>query len=265
MNNDVLAKKLQNSGLSDKASLIYTCLLEMGGAYPSTLSRITKLNRSTVYKILLDLSVKGLITEIERGKKLFYQIEKPEKLIRYSRMQSEIAAEAYKNTRELLPEIEEIFGKNPNRPKIRYFQNADDIISIYEEMVSGRKKYEMIAFSNAEEIKRFFPLKALRKFVKAKERIGITTRAIVTDTEENRRYNSSVFPGIKKSIWPSIRYASTDIFPFRGEITMYEDNKVAIIKLKDNKLIGLIIEDQSIHDMMKAIFEMLWRSDQIQH
>jgi len=186
-------------------------------AYPSRIAGATKLNRSTVYKILLELSVKGLVAEIKRGKKLFYQIEKPEKLVRAARMQSDIAHEAYEKTRELIPEIDGIFATNPNKPIIRYFNDADGIASIYEEMVSKKKKYEMLSFSHGQAFKNYLPTKVLHTFVKAKERIGITTRAIVPDTEENRRYNAEVFAGLKKNVWPDIRYVPKEIFPFEAE------------------------------------------------
>lgn len=258
-----MVRHLQKIGLSEKSSRVYTALLEMGGAYPSRLAEVTKLNRSTVYKILLELSIKGLITEIERGKKLFYQIENPEKLIRYSRNQSEMAREAYEYTRNLIPELEGIFAINPNKPIIRYFNNPEGIVSIYEEMVSNKKKYEMVSFSHGQAFKNYLPAKSLYKFVKAKERFGITTRAIIPDTAENRKYDQEVFKGLKKKVWPDIRYVPKEVFPFEAEMTLYDNNKLAITKLGGEKLIGLVIEDKLIHDMFKMIFELLWKSNQV--
>jgi len=262
MINENVNKHLQKIGMSDKSALIYSTLMEMGGAYPSTLADATKLNRSTVYKILLDLSVKGLVTEVERGKKLYYQIEKPEKLLRYAKDHAEIARESYERTRELIPELEGIFAANPHKTIIRYFENAEGITSIYEDMVA-EKKYEMLSFSHGEAFKNYLPPNALRKFVQAKEQNEITTRAIVPDTEENRKYNETVFKGIKNSVWPVIRYIPKEVFPFEAEITLYADSKIAITKLRGEKLVGIVIDDKMIHDMFKMIFELLWKSDQV--
>jgi sugar-specific transcriptional regulator TrmB len=262
MFNETVSKHLQKVGLSEKAALIYSTLIEMGGAYPSALAEVTHLNRSTTYKILVELSIKGLITEVERGKKLYYQIEKPEKLLRYARNQVELAREAYDKTLNLVPELEGIFASNQHKPIIRYFENAEGIVSIYEDMVI-EKQYEMITFSHGEAFKNYLPPKSLQKFVQAKERNGITTRAIVPDTEENRKYNNTVFGGIKKSVWPDIRYVEKKIFPFEAEITLYGVSKMAITKLRGDKLIGIVIDDKLIHDMFKMIFELVWESDQI--
>ena len=174
-----------------------------------------------------------------------------------------MADEAYKKTRELIPELEGIFAMNPNKPIIRYFNDSEGIISIYEEMVSKKKKYEMLSFSHGQAFKNYLPSKSLYKFIKSKERIGITTRAIVPDTEENRKYNDDVFKGLKKEVWPDIRFVPKEIFPFEAEMTLYDNDKLAITKLTSEKLIGLVIEDKLIHDMFKMIFELTWKSDQV--
>jgi sugar-specific transcriptional regulator TrmB len=262
MNNEQVTKHLEKLGLGDKAALIYSTLLEMGGAYPSALADATRLNRSTVYKILVDLSVKGLVTEVERGKKLYFQIEKPEKLIRYTKDQADMARETYDKAREFMPEFEKLFASNSYRPVIRYFEDADGIASIYEDM-AAEKKYEMLAFSHGEAFKDYLPQRSLQKFVKAKEQNGITTRAIAPDTEANRKYNPTVFKGIKKAFWPDIRFVPKEIFPFEAEMTLYGDSKLAITKLRGKRLVGIVIDDKLIHDMFKMIFELTWKSDQV--
>ncbi len=262
MINSQVTNQLKDTGLSEKAALVYTTLLKLGGAYPSSLAAATKLNRSTVYKLLLDLSIKGLVTEVERGKKLYYQAEKPEKLLRFAKNQADLAKGAYDQIRQLIPELETIFASNPNKPVIRYFQDKAGIASIYEEMVS-EKKYEMVSFSHGEAFKNYLPTAALRKFVRAKERNGITTRAIAPDTEENRKYTTAVFEGIKKDFWLEIRYVPNEFFPFEAEITLYGNSKLALTKLRGDKLIGVVIDEKLIHDMFKMIFELVWRSDQV--
>lgn len=263
MHSDFLNQRLQRIGLSDKASSVYIYLLQVGGAYPSAISEATHLNRSTIYKVLVDLSVKGLVTEVERGKKLFYQAEKPEKLLRFSRIRSEMVQEAFLGVHELMPELEVIYGRATNKPRIRYLQGKEGITSIYEDMVSEKKSYEMIGFSNVEAFRNYLPKKSLRTFVQAKEKYNITTRGIAPDTEANRQYNTTVFSGMKKAVWPKVRFVPKEMFPFEAEIVLYGGNKLAITKLSGENLIGIVIEDQFIYSMFKMIFEMLWRSDQV--
>jgi hypothetical protein len=130
-------------------------------------------------------------------------------------------------------------------------------------MVSKKKKYEMLSFSHGQAFKDYLPARSLLKFTKSKERIGITTRAIIPDTEENRMYNQDVFKGLKRAVWPDIRFVPKEVFPFEAEMTTYDNDKLAITKLTSDRLIGLVIEDKLIHDMFKMIFELVWSSDKV--
>lgn len=61
---------LAELGLNEKEIKVYTCLLKTGRLTPAALSRITKINRATVYSISSGLVSKGIITE-DRGKTLY--------------------------------------------------------------------------------------------------------------------------------------------------------------------------------------------------
>ena len=98
---------------------------------------------------------------------------------------------------------------------------------------------------------------------KTKEKIGITTRGIIPDTKIDRNYNENFFKGYKKEIIPIIKYIPASEFPFKGEITVYGNNKISIINLNKEYLTGIIIEDETIHNMMKMIFELSWNSSKV--
>ena len=260
MTNENIVKSLKNTGLSDKETLVYATLLELGGAYPSRIAEVSKLNRSTVYKTLLDLSIKGLVNEIEKRNKLFYQVEKPQKLIRYAKDKVQIANEQLHRAEHALPELEGLFSLTSNKPKVLFFEGPDTVQNICNDMVSGAGNYEMLAFSNAKKFKNYLTPKRLHDFVKSKERLKIKTRAIVPDTKEDRNYNEAVFKGVKKLFWPEIRFIEHGLFPFEAELTIYGTNKVSITKLGGENIIGVIIEDETIHGMLRMIFDLAWKS-----
>ena len=49
-----------------------------------------------------------------------------------------------------------------------------------------------------------------------------------------------------------------ELFPFSGEIVMYDTNKVLIVKFDEQHPIAVIMEDEMIHNMMRMIFELAW-------
>jgi HTH-type transcriptional regulator, sugar sensing transcriptional regulator len=261
--NQSLVKRLEKGGFTDKEALVYVSLLELGGAFPSRVAEYAGLNRSTTYKILLNLSVRGIISEIEKKNKIFYQLEKPDKILKYSENRLRQAESSAEEIKQILPDIEGLLGSDGNRPKITYFDSAEGILSIYTDMVTNQKPYEMLAFSTASELIDFIPVKFFANYVKEKERLGIKTRGIAPDTEKDRQYNEVIFKNIYKEYWPEIRFVPKDKFPSSSEITVYGINKVSIINFAKNKLTGVIIEDISTHNMLKTIFELSWNSSDI--
>ncbi len=260
--NTILLNKLGKSGLNDKEALVYLALLELGGAFPSRIAEYTSLNRSTVYKILLNLSVRGLINEVENKNKLFYQIERPQKLIKYNESKIRQSEDALETIKGILPDIENLYGLFEEKPKITYYEKEDGVLQIYEDHISVKKPYEMLAWANAHELITLLPKKFFDNYVRTKERIGITTRGILSDTPENRAFNSKRYSDVDKKAVPNLRFVPNQFFPSStlGEITIYGDKKVSIVNFEKDKMVGTVIEDASIQKIMKMIFELSWQS-----
>ena len=261
-NND-LVEKLGKSGFTDKEAKIYVALLELGGAYPSKVAEYTDINRSTVYHTLVNMSVRGLVNEIKKRNKIFYQVERPDKVIKYGESRIRRAEEELDRVKSILPNIEGLYGALGSRPKVTYYEGTDGIVSIYEDMITGTKAYELLAFSNTAQIEYALPAKFFERFRRTKEKMGISARGIVPDTSEDKTYNERFFAGYKKEVIPQLRHIPTDQFPFKGEIVAYGINKVAIVNLNKEFLTGIIIEDETIHKMMRLIFELSWNSSMI--
>ena len=61
---------LEEIGLSEKEAKIYLALLQVDSALISDLAEKTKINRTTVYPVLESLAKKGLVSELQEGKKM---------------------------------------------------------------------------------------------------------------------------------------------------------------------------------------------------
>ena len=259
MKNEALIANLKSIGLSDKAASIYAAVLEAGIAYPSSISQTTKLNRSTVYAVLNDLRAKGLVTQIERGKKISYQIEDPVHVQSLIKKQIELAETRYERAKKLLPELQGLFSVLPNKPRVRFFEGIEEVLSVFEEHVNVTEPYEMLSYSNVEKLVTLMPKSFIANYIKKKEKIGITTRAIFPKSLFSERYNKEIYPSSPKNILVRSRMIPAGAFPFTADITMFAKNKVSIINFHENVLIGVIIEDETIAGMMRMIFELAWK------
>ena len=103
MDNPKLLKQFEKIGISNKLAIVYLQLLRSGGDYPANITKITGFNRSTVYKTLADLLSKNLVTEIDQNKKLYYQAQRPEKLLLKIKTKVKEAQDQYDNVERLIP------------------------------------------------------------------------------------------------------------------------------------------------------------------
>jgi sugar-specific transcriptional regulator TrmB len=257
-----LLEKIEKLGLSAKEARVYAFLLESRGAYPSKVASETKLNRSTVYKILTGLAIKGLASEIEHGKKIFYQPEPLLKLNRYIEYQVERAKNARDLVTKIMPELETLFTKSEN-PKVSFYKGKEQVIEAYLRHVQVEKPYKMTAFANVQFIKKFLPEKVFNFYKKEKERIGIIARGITSSNTYSYEFQKDTHSGIRKNIWPDLRFIPEEIFPFSAEMTMFDNNKVSIVKFEKQDPIAIIIEDKMVHDMMNMLFEYIWKRAEV--
>ncbi len=250
---------LVRSGLSQKAAMIYAYLLDEGGAFPSKVAIETRLNRSTVYKILTELSTQGLVSEVEKGKKLYYQVERPSKLLRHSERRVTQAEDQLTNLKSLYPSIEGLFSALPTKPKISYFEGIEGVMSVYDDHLSDKRSYEMLGYADTKRVREFLPEDYFKKYRQSKQRLGITTRGILPDGEDYRVYSSEIYADLDAPYKPDLKFIPEASFPFRGEITIYGDKKVSVINLEATRPSAFIIEDPAFHRMMRTMFELSWR------
>lgn len=118
-------------GLNDKESRVYLGLLKYGRVTPAALSRLTKINRATVYSVYKSLLSKGVIAEDLGGKTLYLSPLPPtalEKLIDHPRQELK---RREKLVKEAIDEIGLIHSeKNYPVPKIRFIaeENMEDFL-----------------------------------------------------------------------------------------------------------------------------------------
>lgn len=67
------------------------------------------------------------------------------------------------------------------------------------------------------------------------------------------------YKGIPHKFHPTIRYIPGDLFPFESEITIYGTRRVSIADLTKVHPIGVIIDDETIFQTMRMVFELVWK------
>lgn len=240
----MLIEKLQESGLNEKEAKVYVAVLELGEA---TIAKITKksgIKRSTVYDTLENLKKSGLISQTNKGKRPIFLAENPEKLV-------SSLEEKKRNLEKTLPELLSIMNLLDKKPRIRYFEGLAGVKKVFE---------DTLRFPD-QEILTWFPYPYInlgedffwKHYNPEKSKKKIWVRAIVPDTEKNRKFSQD----LKEKAATQTRFVAGEAFSkFDLEIKIYGKTKLGIISYQED--LGIIIESEKIFNGLKAIFEGMW-------
>ncbi len=121
-----LKKSLENLGFTSKEIEVYLSLLKTGKTTPGKLSKLTGLNRPTVYSVSRGLISKGLISEDLADKQLHLVPLPPENLhATLERTKAELTRRE-KIIEDVVQELKVIGAeKNYSVPKIRFIEQGD--------------------------------------------------------------------------------------------------------------------------------------------
>lgn len=172
----MLGKYLQEIGLSEKESQVYLALLQVDSESIQEIAKNTGINRTTVYPVLESLAQKGLVGEIQDGKKTLYQAASPERLETFVERQKVLLEEKSKRLKDIIPQIKGIQRKEGERPVIKFFEGRDGVVSAYEEfygLLDAKEQPGYLIYNrdlinktySKEEQEKFYKIKAKKKVV----------------------------------------------------------------------------------------------------
>lgn len=237
---------LQNLGFSDKESVVYIGLLELGRGTVSEISKKAGISRTTGYDILVSLLNKKLVSISGKETKQEYVAESPNSIIDYLKNQREKIEEEIDKGEKIVNELELIHNVK-NRPKIRFYEGKEGLKQVYEDTLTSSESIR--AYATVDDMHNALP-EYFPEYYKRRAEKGIFIRAIVpsTDIGKDRHMHD-------KAEKREISFVPKDEYYFSPEINIY-DNKVMIASWREN--LGIIIESEEIADAMKKIYELAW-------
>lgn len=137
---NVINKTLKELGLNEKEIDVYLALLKHGKSTPTTLSKITKIKRATVYNIAKSLQTKGVIADDLSGTILYFTPLPPENINQIIKRQ----IRELQNKEPLINKaIEELSLITADReypvPKIRFVEESELENFLYENIEKWQK------------------------------------------------------------------------------------------------------------------------------
>jgi sugar-specific transcriptional regulator TrmB len=244
----MLSLELKELGLSDEEAKVYLAIIELGGGYVSTIAKKSGVNRVACYHTLGKLLDRGIITSLEKDRVKFFAVENVKTLADKQR-------ELLKKAEKIVPELSALVNKSAYKPKTQYFEGLNSIKNIFEDMLTT--KSEILGYTNLADLPKVLPEDFLKDYAKRKIDLKIKTRMLSPISSNGLKYLNKYYPKDFDKNLVEILYVNSKQFPFEYEINIY-GNKVAIVSLNPEEMIGLIIESHIYANTERAIFNLAW-------
>ncbi len=246
----MLEKQLEKFGLSEKEACVYLATLELDAAGVSEIAKKAGLNRSTTYVILDSLKKKGLmgVAGEKEHSTLIFTATSPERLQQLAEESVKKFTELVGIAQNIMPELKSMHKGTKKKPRVRYFEGIEGLISAYEDTLTATETIR--AYASIENmhatLQDYFPEYYNRRAGK-----GIHIRSIHPDTKEAReRVKHNKEEARDSALVPKEEYA------FSPEINIY-DNKIVFVSLIEK--FSLIIESDELANAFKKVFELSWK------
>ena len=236
---------LNELGLSDKEAEVYLAMLELGPSSVQDIAKRAGVNRSTTYVMIEGLKKHGLVSTYEKGKKIVFAAENPQKLLSIVSEHMGLLEAKRDRISKTLPRLLAIFNAVEDKPRVRFFEGDAGLVSMREEIVLSKEPlWELYAIDEM-----------LMDLVKVEPE-----KRIEGSKKLNGRALISVKPGFKVPYFDmtgvEVREIDYKKLPFTGDLAIV-GSTVYILSHKGRSL-GVIIDSADIAEVIRALYEMAW-------
>ena len=242
-----LKTTLKDLGLSENEASVYLASMALGPTTVLQISQTAELRRTTVYSVIEELKKKGLMKIELAGFKQLYTAEDPKKL-KVMLKKKETTFE------ELLPEFEALYNLKESGSEILYYQGLESVKNALNKILDDTKpNNDYLVIADQESWYNQDP-KFFQDFMERRAKKSLKVRMLLRDsdlTREHKKFERNYNISIR--ILPKTTNLNTDLC-ITPEHVMIQQIKAPII--------ALMINNRSIIETHREIFEMLWNANE---
>jgi sugar-specific transcriptional regulator TrmB len=247
MNDDI--KTLNKIGLSQKQAIVYIAMLELGEAKITDIAKRANLKRPTVYLIIEELELLGLVSQIIKGKSKIYSAIHPRRI-------NELLEFRKNKFQELLPSLIVKYKSASGRPRTQMLEGMEAIRQSYREALTSltQNNCEQLWISNLSSIMEKFPeimgeySRVLNKFPKSNIREILFGKGNINEWLKKTKRNKN----------HQTKYINDQNFGGETDQLITRD-KLFFFAIHPEPFV-LIIESEEMAKTQKFLFENIWKT-----
>ncbi|HEY4517252.1 MAG TPA: helix-turn-helix domain-containing protein [Candidatus Paceibacterota bacterium] len=246
-----IKKALEKLGLREKEARVLLALLESGGpTFVASIARAAKLQRTTTYGILKDLSAAGLVTSAKKAGATQYQSIAPELLPAYIERRGQELLDTKEEVAKLVPQIKLLRSKAHVLPKVQFFEGTEGIEQAFEDKLENNADKALYEFTGMDAGYEKMNHKFIDYYLNKRARLKIFSKYISPDTPFAQQKALDDEKHFRKVKFIPAKYKMDT------EISIY-DNKVSLASFSSENPVAILIEDENLARTMKQIFDYI--------
>jgi sugar-specific transcriptional regulator TrmB len=264
---DRIKKVLTEFGLTDNEIKVYREVLKHEEASPFKIAKLTGIPRTTVYDVMMNLSLKGLITLLHNQglekQQTKIKAVNPSKLRQIILKRRKSLAKLEVDIVDILPHLKGDFHRGKTNANFQFFPGIGGArkVLLNEEVQSA--EFPTYIWTHLMPMDSF-GIKEMNKAVSEeldkRRKLGTRAKNIISLTDWTRHVLSYQYGRDKNYIkYNEFRFIENPVFSVNQEIYLKAD-KISIACADNDEAWGLVIRSTSLSKTLRSMFELMWLS-----
>ncbi|MBI2625544.1 hypothetical protein HYW68_00640 [Candidatus Parcubacteria bacterium] len=240
-----ITEALQSLGLNDKEARVYVALLQLGRGSAYAVADRAGLKKPTTYVVLGELAKRGLVSRVPRQRKQLFVAKPPDEFFA-------LAEERLSVAKKTLPELMAIVeGKTP-KVRTLYYEGLSGLRDALRYRMKEIQGKEIVGFYATTENASPELIEVFDEYNGELKKHGTKVRGIVPE-------HASLAPWRETdaAYGRTMKVVPYEAYSAKNSIDV-GDTFVRILSF--GELQGVVVENPSVAQAMRQIFEMLWQA-----
>lgn len=243
-------------GFGEQAAKIFLVLVEQGPMSLLQISRLSGIERTRLYRVIEDLTEKGLVIEQLAFKSRRFEaadLEQLRKMVSLERTKAEQLTQNWDSFAALIEETRR--GYSPTR--VLYFKGAEGIKQMSWNSLQAKGELLSYVYRAFQEA---IGQKYLNDWAREAKASNVKIRELHSERFQESLHNGLFFSVDLRDMGKryDARLLPSKIMSMTHAMDIYND-VVGIIYWKEEEVFGIEIHNEMIAQMQRSIFEVFWK------
>lgn len=236
---------LSQAGLTADQAQIYEVLIKNGPLPAGKIYQKTPFKRGLVYKLLDQLEEIGLV--LKKGKPTIFEPAHPLKLKELAEKKEEEAKTAQIALSGVIDTLTSEFNLAVGKPGVQFYEGLDGVKKVAIDTLSA--KTVVLQYVDVEVLDKNLPQET-DFFTKKRVSLRIKKQMLIRNSEYAKNLQLTDNDHSEHKYFQSENPLNT--------VTYIYDDKIALVTLEHERLLGIIITNAIIANTQREIFNALW-------